>query len=154
MFTAQLVRQILDTAPVARLGQLDNVGAAQALPFVFSRLGTSLWSPIDGKPKRSAKLDRLSWLAEHPQVCILVDHYEADWSQLWWLKLFAQAEIVREPHTDWEQVTALLAEKYPQYRDTEMFLDVPTMVRFDYSRWKSWAAAGDVALQRRLSETR
>jgi PPOX class probable F420-dependent enzyme len=142
MFTPALIDGILDTAPVARLAQIDNHGHAQALPFVFARVGSTLWSPVDGKPKKHARLSRLAWIAEHAEVCVLIDHYCADWSRLWWMKLFCRAEVHRDGHREWEQAETALIEKYPQYAETPLYSGDPTMIRFECRKRKSWSADG------------
>ena len=43
---------------------------------------------------------------------MLIDHYEDDWSQLWWVRLRGPARIV-----DDRRAVELLAAKYPQYRE-------------------------------------
>ena len=149
MFSADLVERILDTAPVACLAQKDLDSGPQALPFVFSRVRHSLWSPIDGKPKKRPQLSRLEWVVADPQVLVLVDHYEDDWTQLWWLKLSGRASIVHESEPDWREAVDGLASKYPQYEQTPMFAGVPTMVRIEILHWKSWASSGEDALRRR-----
>ena len=146
MFVEDLVERIVDAAPVGRLAQIDGHGSPQALPFVFARVGNALWSPIDGKPKKHARLSRLDWIAAHPDVCVLIDHYDDDWSQLWWLKLFCRAEVFRHAHPEWEQATGVLTQKYGQYAQTPMFSGDPTMIRFEWREWKSWSAAGEVAV--------
>jgi len=151
VFSSALVEHFLDTAPVARLAQIDPDGQAHALPFVFARIGRSLWSPVDGKPKRHARLSRLNWIGERPEVCVLVDEYVSDWTRLWWLKVFCRAEVVRGEHRDWHSAETALAEKYPQYGSIPMFAGEPTMVRFEIVEWRSWAAAGDAALEQGLA---
>lgn len=147
MFAASLVERLLEAAPVARLAQIDDRGNAQALPFVFVRLADALWSPVDGKPKRHARLSRLTWITERPEVCVLVDHYGEDWSQLWWLKLYCHAEIFRENHPQWNQAVAALTKKYAQYADISLFSGNPTMIRLQWREWKSWAAGGVTSVE-------
>jgi PPOX class probable F420-dependent enzyme len=127
---------------VARLAQIDNQGRVQVLPFVFARVGSALWSPVDGKPKKHARLSRLDWIAEHAEVCVLIDHYAADWTRLWWLKLYCRAEVHRGEHLEWEQAETALMEKYPQYAETPLYAGDPTMIRFECRKWKSWSADG------------
>ncbi len=43
---------------------------------------------------------------------MLVDHYDDDWTKLWWTRLRGTARIVDDPHA-----VELLAGKYPQYAD-------------------------------------
>ena len=147
MFSDALIERILDRSEVARLAQLDNDASVQALPFVFVRYNNALWSPIDGKPKRTARLSRLDWIAHYPKVCVLIDEYAHDWQALWWLKLYGMASIEHEDHIDWGGAADGLARKYPQYEKTPMFLGVPTMIRFQWDRCRSWAAAGDTAME-------
>ena len=144
-FSSHLVHQVLDAAPVARLALCDLDDHMQALAFVFVRQGDSLWSPIDGKPKKSAQLSRLRWLQRRPDVCVLLDHYAADWSELWWLRLYARATIVHAEHADWQAAVDALAQKYPQYAETPMFMGEATMIRFDYHDYRGWAASPDFA---------
>jgi PPOX class probable F420-dependent enzyme len=142
VFPAALVDRILDTAPVGRLAQIDDRGAAQALPFVFARVAGALWSPVDGKPKRHARLRRLAWIAEHPEVCVLIDHYGEDWSQLWWLKLYCRAEVHHDGHPVWPRAANALRDKYAQYAQTPLFAGEPTMIRLQWRDWRSWSAGG------------
>jgi PPOX class probable F420-dependent enzyme len=154
MFTLSLVEKIIDQMPVARLAQLDDEGAVQVLPFVCARVGNTFWSPIDGKPKKHAGLRRLEWIAEHPQVCVLFDHYADDWSQLWWLKLFCNAASYQGDHEDWDKAIQAVTGKYPQYTETPLFLGPPTMIRFDVTGWKSWSAGSEAAVEALLHSTR
>jgi PPOX class probable F420-dependent enzyme len=142
MFASTLVERILDTASVARLAQIDDRGAAQALPFVFARVADALWSPVDGKPKRHPRLSRIAWIAKRPEVCVLVDHYGEDWSQLWWLKLYCRAEVCHDVHPGWQRAAAALREKYAQYAEVPLFSGDPTMIRLQWHDWKSWSAGG------------
>ena len=147
MFTIGLVERVLDKAPVARLAQIDDGGRAQVLPFVFVRVDRTLWSPVDAKPKKHARLSRLAWIAARPEVCVLVDYYGEDWSRLWWLKLYARAEVIRNAHPQRERAIAGLAQKYDQYPATPMFYGEPTMIRMQWHAWKAWSASGTAAVE-------
>ena len=59
VLSEEILYQLLDIMPVARLGLIDSVGLPEAMPIVFARVGDGLFSPIDGKPKSSAKLARI-----------------------------------------------------------------------------------------------
>jgi PPOX class probable F420-dependent enzyme len=48
-------------------------------------------------------------------VTILVDHYDDDWSQLWWIRLRGSARVLDEGE-EREHALDLLVEKYGQYR--------------------------------------
>ena len=78
----------------------------------------TLVSVVDGKPKRSANLLRLANVRAHPAVSVLVDHYDDDWTRLWWVRLDGVAEVVVDG-ADHEYALSLLEAKYPQYRADE-----------------------------------
>ena len=54
------------------------------MPICFALEGGVLYSAVDQKPKRSRNLRRLRNLRERRWATVLVDHYEEDWSALWW----------------------------------------------------------------------
>ena len=65
----------------------------------------------------------------------MVDHYDEDWTTLWWIRLDATARIVR---TDEERAVALdglTAEKYPQYQRTRPSGPV---IALDVEHWVAW----------------
>ena len=77
--------------------------------------GDTFYSAVDRKPKRSSRLRRIENARARPEVTILVDHYEEDWSRLWWIRLRGRARVL-DDGPERERALALLAEKYPQYR--------------------------------------
>ena len=81
------IERILADWPVARLATLAPDGRAELVPIVFAESGGALWSPIDGKPKRGGELARVRNLRADPRVCVLLDHYDANWERLWWLRV-------------------------------------------------------------------
>lgn len=133
------IEQVLDTWPVARLATLAPDGRAHLVPIVFARAGGALWSPIDGKPKSTAAVARLRNLARDPRATLLLDHYDPDWTRLWWLRLDATAAIVAG-HAEAERA---LRTKYPQYRETPLFRGDPTLIRLTPVEVRSWAAKGE-----------
>jgi PPOX class probable F420-dependent enzyme len=133
------VERILDTWPVARLASVAPGGSPHLVPIVFARAAGALWSPVDGKSKSSGALARLRNLEHEPRVALLLDHYADDWTQLWWLRLDATAEITGgNPEAE-----SALRRKYPQYRETALFQHTPTLVRFTPIRLVSWSATDD-----------
>jgi PPOX class probable F420-dependent enzyme len=98
--------------PVARLATVDSDGRPHVVPICFVIDGSTLYTAIDEKPKRTRRLKRLENIAANPQVEVLVDHYEDDWSRLWWVRLRGRARIVEDP-----RAVDLLAAKYHQYRE-------------------------------------
>lgn len=74
--------------------------------------------PVDRvKPKASSRLQRERNLEADPRATLLAEHWDpSDWSRLWWVR----AELRWQDDADVGRATALaalLAERYPQYRD-------------------------------------
>jgi PPOX class probable F420-dependent enzyme len=105
----------LVAARVARLATTDPDGRPHLVPIVFALDGDTLYTAVDRKPKRSSKLRRIENARARPDVTILVDHYEEDWDNLWWIRLRGLARVL-DDGDERERALALLQEKYPQYR--------------------------------------
>jgi PPOX class probable F420-dependent enzyme len=105
----------LTTARVARLATTDPDGRPHLVPIVFALEGETLYTAVDRKPKRSAKLRRIENARARPDVTILVDHYEEEWDRLWWIRLRGRARVL-DHGDERERALMLLQEKYPQYR--------------------------------------
>jgi PPOX class probable F420-dependent enzyme len=98
--------------PVARLATVGREGRPHVVPICFAIEGDMLYTAVDEKPKRTRRLRRLENIEADARVEVLIDHYEDDWSRLWWVRLRGTARIVDDPHA-----LELLAAKYPQYRE-------------------------------------
>jgi len=146
-----LLHALLDRMPVARLAVVAEDGAPEALPIVFARVHDTLFSPIDGKPKAHARLARLARIVAEPRVGLLLDHYAADWRELWWLRLRAEAFADGGAHPLFAQAMAALQAKYPQYRETPLFKHEPCMIVLRWSDARWWAADGIAGLERWLA---
>ncbi len=132
---------VLDVWPVARLATVSRGGAPHAVPLVFVRIDADLYSPIDAKPKSSGDLQRLRNIAHDARVCLLLDHYDADWRRLWWLRIDAVAErLAAFAPADLARVTERLRSKYPQYRSTAVFRDDPLLLRIRPTSHTAWSA--------------
>ncbi len=110
-------RRRVEGAPVGRLATVRPDGRPHLVVVTFAWLGAeTLVSAVDAKPKRSTELQRLRNIEQSPAASLLVDHYDDDWTRLWWVRLDGDAEVVRaEPHRT-EAVRPLVA-KYAAYRD-------------------------------------
>jgi PPOX class probable F420-dependent enzyme len=133
METAEM-RKRVQAAPVARLATLDEEGRPHLVPICFALDGETLYSAVDEKPKRSKRLKRLENIRRHPKVTVLVDHYEEDWSRLWWVRLDGTARVLDEG-TEREHALELLGAKYQQYR-TELPTGPVIAVRIE--AWRGW----------------
>ncbi len=142
--TDQAIRQRLNDWPVLRLASHYGDGAIHQVPTVFVYHDHCLWSPVDGKPKRSGELQRIKNLRANPRANVLLDHYDEDWRQLWWLRIDVEVEIwqCEAPAEDalWQTLARQLREKYPQYQQTPLFSGVPTLLKMAPLRMRSWCA--------------
>jgi PPOX class probable F420-dependent enzyme len=124
-------------ARVARLATADAAGAPHVVPFVFVLEDRTIYWAVDHKPKRSHQLKRLDNIRVNPNVAVVADHYDEDWSRLWWVRASGTARLVDDQN---ERAMALeaLAMKYAQYRDQAP--DGP-VVAIDVVRIGGWSAA-------------
>ena len=127
------------SARVARLATIDPDGRPHVVPIVFVLAGDTLYSAVDAKPKRSRTLRRIENARRRPEVTILVDAYDEDWSRLWWVRLRGRARVL-ESGTEAERAVSLLVAKYGQYRERAPGLPV---LAVDVREWREWAAARD-----------
>jgi PPOX class probable F420-dependent enzyme len=111
-----MARRRLDEASMARLATVRDDGKPHLVPIVFVRDGDTLYFAVDAKPKRTQNLQRLRNIAANPSVSVLVDHYEDDWTRLWWVRADGVARVVTD-EAQARRATDLLVEKYVQYRN-------------------------------------
>jgi len=130
-------RHRVASAQVARLATTRVDGRPHIVPVCFALHADTLVSVVDGKAKRSANLVRLANVRAQPAVSVLVDHYDDDWTQLWWVRLDGVAEIV-VGGAEHEDALSLLEAKYPQYRAMR---PSGAVVRVTLSGWTGWEAA-------------
>jgi PPOX class probable F420-dependent enzyme len=119
-------------ARVARLATVDRHGRPHVVPICFAIDGDTLYTSVDEKPKRTRRLRRLENIEANPAVEVVIDHYEDDWSQLWWVRMRGTARIVQDP-----RAVELLADKYPQYRERPPAGPVIAIEIEERSEWTS-----------------
>jgi PPOX class probable F420-dependent enzyme len=124
-------------ARVARLATLGREGAPHLVPFCFALSGEILYSAVDQKRKRSSHLQRFDNVARDPRVSVLIDHYEEDWSKLWWIRLEGRASEL-ETGAEADEALRLLTAKYGQYREHP---PSPPVLRIEVQRWSGWTAS-------------
>jgi len=135
------VRAKVKSARVARLATLDAKRRPHLVPICFAYDGTVFYSAIDRKPKRVApnRLARLKNINKMPQVALLVDHYDEDWTLLWYVLVRGEAELVSAPGERKMAIQCLRA-KYRQY-SPEMLEDDAPLLRITPQRITAW---GDI----------
>ena len=107
------------------------------MPIVFALAGDTLYTAVDGKPKRSRRLRRIENARERPDVVVLIDHYHDDWAQLWWIRLRGWARVL-DSGDEAERALRLLSRKYDQYRRQRPGLPV---LAIDIREWYGWDAS-------------
>jgi PPOX class probable F420-dependent enzyme len=130
------MRARVGPARVGRLATIDPDGRPNLVPICFVVEGGVLYSAVDEKPKKTKHVRRLANIRARPDVTVLVDHYEEDWSRLWWVRIRGRATVL-EPGAERERALVLLTEKYPQYGD-----EPPTgaVIAVRVQEWRGWAA--------------
>ena len=124
---------------MARLATVDPDGRPHLVPIVFAVLGDTIVSAVDGKPKRTTALRRLANVAARPAVAVLVDHYDEDWTALWWVRADGTARILDAAGVDGRAAIGALVRRYAQY-DTQP-PGGPVLV-IDVHRWSRWSVSG------------
>ena len=136
--------QRLADAPVGHLSTAANSGAPHVIPVCFAldqyESGAAIYIVLDRKPKRTAltRLRRVRNILENPQVALVVDRYDTDWTKLWYVLVTGVAELVEgEDSSDRRRAIRLLRDKYPQYR--EMDIDDNPVIKINPGRVVAWS---------------
>jgi PPOX class probable F420-dependent enzyme len=129
-----LMRQRVADARVGRLATVREDGRPHVVPCCFVLVGDRLYSAVDAKPKSTLALRRLANLRANGHASLLVDYYEEDWSQLWWVRVDGRGRVV-DGGTERQLALRTLADKYEQYRTTP---PPGPVVAVDVERWTAW----------------
>jgi PPOX class probable F420-dependent enzyme len=121
-------------APSARLATVTPGGQPHLVPVVFAMRDDVVFTAVDAKPKSTRKLRRLANIEHNPSVSFLVDHYDDDWTQLWWVRVDGVAAVHRDGDVMRAGYHALRA-KYSQYQTVS--LDGP-VIAVAVQHWASW----------------
>jgi PPOX class probable F420-dependent enzyme len=122
-----------------RVGELATTrpdGAPHIVPVVFAVSRGRVVTPIDWKPKRTRRLQRLSNIEANPTVSFLVHHYSEDWSGLWWVRVDGTA-ILHQSGPAWDEAITALSAKYGQYRERPPVGEVISITPGKVASWSS-----------------
>lgn len=137
---------------MGRLSTAGKSGAPHVIPVCFavdrSGDGAAVYIALDQKPKRAAltRLRRVRNILENPQAALVVDHYESDWTQLWYILLSGTAQLLEDGQGEEEergQAIQLLRQKYPQYR--EMNIDDNPVIKITPQQATAWSFTPELA---------
>jgi PPOX class probable F420-dependent enzyme len=129
------MRRRLAEARVAHLATVGPGGRPHIVPITFALDGDSIYFAVDAKPKRTTDLQRLRNIEANPAVAVLVDHYDDDWSRLWWVRIDGHARVLDPGHSN--RAVDLLVDRYGQYRHARPSGPV---VQISVDRMSGWSA--------------
>jgi PPOX class probable F420-dependent enzyme len=131
-------RRRVSEARVGRLATLASDGRPHLVPCCFALVGTTIYTAVDAKPKATTSLRRIENIRSDDRVTLLVDHYDEDWTSLWWVRVDGRARIVDgDPEQEREKAIGALVGKYPQYR--QVAIPGP-VVAIEPESWQSWSS--------------
>ena len=85
------VKAIIDKARIARLATVDSKSNPHLVPVVFAFDGEHYYIPIDKKtkqePSRPEKLKRVKNIQKNPNIALLIDEYNEDWTKLYFIMI-------------------------------------------------------------------
>jgi len=133
--TPDEARRRFAAAQVAHLATADATGAPHIVPISFAIEGDALYTAVDAKPKRGTRLRRFANVAANPQVSVLVDEYDEDWTRLWWARADGRASVLVGGEA-LEHALTLLRARYTQYAEAG---PIGPVMRISVDRWSGWS---------------
>jgi PPOX class probable F420-dependent enzyme len=119
---------------VGHLATVTSELRAHLVPCCFVLDGDTVYSAIDTKPKTTIDLRRVQNLRSNGAASLLVDHYDEDWTTLWWVRVDGTGRVV-EDAVEHRHAIELLSAKYEQYVDSPPPGPVLAM---DIDVWRMW----------------
>ena len=96
---------------------MDDKNRPHIVPICFAYDGTRFYTAVDQKPKRVApeRLARLRNIRAEPRVALLIDEYDEDWTELWYILIRGKAQLIpKSLHKEHAWAIRKLRAKYPQ----------------------------------------
>ena len=128
---------LLRDGRVARLATVDTKGRPLVVPVCYVFDGARCFTAVDGKPKATRDLRRLRNIADNPQVSLVVDLWDEDWSRLAWVIVEGRAEVLTGGD-EFTRAIDLLVRKYPQYRAMGLDREQGAVIAVTPGRMLSW----------------
>ena len=130
--------RFLRSARSGHLATADARGQPHVIPVCYVFDGQYIYSVLDAKPKSTPlrQLRRVRNILANPQVSLVVDHYEEDWSRLRYVLVLGTATLL-EDGAEWARAVAMLREKYPQYQS--MDLGESPVIKITPARFVPWS---------------
>jgi PPOX class probable F420-dependent enzyme len=133
------MRRRVQAARVGRLATVRPDGTPHLVPICFELVagerGDVIVSPTDEKPKTTYALRRLQNIRHQPAVSLIVDHYEEQWTRVWWVRVDGRGRVI-DDGPEHDAAVAALRAKYDQYQT----IGIPgAVLAIDVERWTGWA---------------
>ena len=129
-----MMRERTAAAKVAHLATVRADRTPHVVPCCFVLDRDTIYSAIDTKSKSTLELQRLQNLRRHPAAAVLVDHYDDDWAELWWVRAEGHGRVI-DHGEEHERARSLLKGKYPQYRHVA----IPgAVIAIAIKHWRGW----------------
>ena len=129
-----MARQRVATARVGHLATVTSDNRPHLVPCCFVLDGDIVYSAIDAKPKSSRNLRRLQNLMLNSAASLLVDHYEEDWTKLWWVRVDGDGRTV-DDDPERGRALDLLRAKYAQYEHAP---PPGPVLAIEIGTWRMW----------------
>jgi len=119
---------------------MDGRRRPHIVPICFAYDGKLFYTAVDQKPKRvpRERLARLQNIRAMPRVALLVDEYDEDWTQLWFILVRGTARLIPDSaHQERAWAIGKLKAKYAQYTRGMLADDAP-IIRITPDRTTYW----------------
>jgi PPOX class probable F420-dependent enzyme len=130
----EVMRRRVSEARVGHLATTNADGRPHVVPCCFALSGPVLYTAVDAKPKSSRQLQRVRNLEVNPAVALVVDHYEEDWANLWWVRVDGIARIGASG-SERDAGFEMLAAKYVQYQREP---PPGPLIAIEIRAWRAW----------------
>ena len=136
------MEELLERARRGVLATIAADGTPRLVPIAFAFSDGVLYSALDEKPKSVSDphdLARVRDISSRPQVSVLVDEWDEDWTKLSWVRLVGRASLLESGVAEHAVAVGLLRERYPQYASHR--LEERPIIRIEVDRISSWSAS-------------
>jgi PPOX class probable F420-dependent enzyme len=124
---------------LGRLATVDEHSRPHVVPVCFAYAAGVVYIALDAKPKRVPvrELRRVRNLIANPNVQLLVDVWDEDWTRLAYLQLRGLASVI-EAGSEQAAAVRLLRARYAQY--AAMGIDDAPIIRIEVTSYVAWGA--------------
>jgi coenzyme F420-0:L-glutamate ligase/coenzyme F420-1:gamma-L-glutamate ligase len=115
------IEAFINAQRLARFATVDEQGRPHVVPICFAYHDGTVYSVLDAKPKRVPvrELRRVRNLIANPNVQLVFDRYEEDWTRLAYVQLRGIARVI-EAGPEQAEAVRLLRERYEQYKTMDL----------------------------------